>query len=256
MPGMTPELFQKAATRLATLDGLLMSLDAALRAEVDGLKSDVLACGDIALIHALFPQRGDFERLSGDALSKAYLTRQTHLLTAAIRDSLLPGVSDPLSFAAYYNTGAGGPYRCLLPAAFGDAYTRLTTLSFRPADLLPPPAMHMGQRSVGGALAPGRGINGEKYAGATSPILTASATALSQSRSAAAGLVIVTGKARNRNGDIYDGAEFSGDIDADGEVGLTPSDVGDLLLSVTGITLPPNMTAGTVIVSSQSGDLP
>ena len=252
MPGMTPELFQKAAARLATIDTLFMSIDAALAAEVDGLKQDVMDSRDTAIVHGMFPQRGDFEGLSGTALSKAYLTRQVYLLTGPIRDCLLTGVVDPTTFLAYYNTGVGGPYRCLVPIAFQVAYTRLTTLSFRPADIAAPPTENMGQRSVGGSLAPGQIVNGTLYAGAVSPVLSVSSSVFTQAKGTGAGIVLVIGKARNKDGDLYDGAQFTARVSSDGESALIASADGDILLSISAITLPPNMSSGTVIVRSQS----
>lgn len=253
MPSFTPEDFVSLMSRLVCMDGILKEAGDALQAEAAKYEADILASGQRGLVHALLPAKSDLLALDGAGLSKSYLYRVMLGYTGPIRDCLLPGVTDPLSFAAYYNMGAGGPYKCLMPAAFTTLYKRLIGKDFPPACIQAGPGL-LGQRTAGQPFSSGLtlGIDPNLYAGAdkAAAVLGASST-FAPSRAAAAFVVVVTGDARDSSGDVLQEREFTATVSGSESIfPLAAAEAGDLLLAVKSITLPPNMTAGTVSIEN------
>lgn len=162
------------------------------------------------------------------------------------------GVSDLKSLASYYNTGAGGPWSALLSPVFDDVYAAVATptsgtASLGPLNLYAPVITNMGSRTVGGSFAAGTAVDASSFAGAAAARLHFTGGAWS-----GADAVTVTGIARTGLGATVTGATFTtGDIEVfgTGSVLLSPTVAGEILLSVTDITLPAAMTAGTATVS-------
>ena len=251
MNGMTPELVQSLTERLARVDALYRSVDAALGYEVEGFQSDVTGTHDLALIHALVKPADDFVRdHTADGLARAYLTRQVQRFTGPIRDLRLPGVSDLRTFVAHFNTGEGGPYRCLLSPAFATLYRLLTGLALRPEDILPLPGVSLGYATVNGAGRPAGSVDPAAFAGCASPVGVVSGAARVASRSAGADRLTVTGTARDRRGAVQEDRKFTALLLGTDTFVLDPAEEGDLLLRVEEITLPTNMTQGSVTVYS------
>ena len=246
---MTPELLLLLTARFARIAALFHSIDVPLQAEVAGYQADVLASGSLALVHSHIKPKSDFVgSTTATKMCTAYLYRQILEFTGPIRDLLIPGVVDLASFADYYNTGAGGAYRCLLDEGFAALYLSVTRIALSPTSVCAPTVSNMGQRSVGGSLAPGTALDAACYAGTPRPVAAVSSSAFTNSRAASAGLVTIIGTARDAKGVVVQGREFTAKVTGDGMQPLEPETPGDLLLSVDAITLPPNMSAGTIIV--------
>lgn len=255
MPGMTPELLITLTDNYAAIAATLHDAHDALDAEVQAHKSAVVGTGDTKMILQLARHDSDFHRvLTGPSLCRTLLYRQMIDLGAPIRDAQITGASDLRSFAAYFNTGAGGPYQCLLSEGFADLYALLTTMTLSPADIRPPASASLGRRAFGGVFRHGKRVDQEKYAGYPRPAVTSEAATLTASRARGAGRVVVTGTARDQEGIVREDREWTAEITAHAAeesegIPLTPAAEGDLLLHVTGITLPANLSAGELTVS-------
>jgi hypothetical protein len=253
MPSLTPELFVSLMSRLAEMDGILCGAGDALAASAASYEAEVLASGQRGLVHTLLPAKSDLLMVDGNSLSKSYLYRVLLGYTGPIRDCLIPGVDDPLSFALYYNTGEGGGYKCLLPAAFSALYTRIVGKAFPASCIQASPAL-LGSRRVGQPFSPGTtpGIDPALYAGADKAAAVLDTGAVfTSSRAAAANLVVVTGDARDSTGEVQTDREFTATFTAGQSIfPLVPTEAGDLLLNVKAIVLPSNMTAGTVSIEN------
>lgn len=206
----------------------------------------VLASGDLVLINSLLDPNSDFVKNTNAAsLSSSYLYAEMLKLAARCNAAGLTGVVDIATFAAYYNSGAGGPANCLLAPEFDLLYQALYRgVSVGAGNLYAPTQANMGQRSVAGALAPGSAISPTSYAGAALSIVLVS----SYASGAGGNTLTVTGTARDASGTVQASRTFTASVTGNGTQPLSPTTGGDLLLSVTGITLPASMTAGTAVV--------
>lgn len=251
---MTPELMLKLTETLTRAAALYRSIDAPLRALTAEYKAELLATGDLELITSHVKPDDDFVRdNTGDGLTKAYLSRAVaQRFTGPIRNLRLPGVSDLRSFAAYYNTGAGGPYKCLLSSDFAALYKMLAGINLRPEDIAAPPGLTLGHATVSGTggPAPGDTVDTAACAGCAAPAAVLLRSDFTPSRAAGAGRLTITGTARDRAGAIQMEREFTASVTGDGAFPLVPSEDGDLLLLVEEITLPTNMAAGGLTVYS------
>lgn len=148
------------------------------------------------------------------------------------------------SFCGYYNTGAGGPYTCLLPPDFRDLYYLIYSAYPTAANVYPNAITNMAQQTAGGAFAAGTAVDSTKYAGAA--ILNAVVPAYT----GAGGTITVTGTVRKADGTTAAARTFTGTIPTNGgtTVALTPTVAGDKMITVSGITLPGGVTAGVVVV--------
>ena len=247
MPGMTPELLKTLTGILTEVAALYQSIDVPLKANVANYQAAVMQAGDLALVHSHVRPDDDFVRdNTGDGLTKAYLTRAMQRFSAPIRDLRLAGVADLRTFAEYYNTGEGGPYQCLLPAAFTALYQSLTGIALRPEDTLPPVGSRLGHATVSGGGAPGTGVDTALYAGCPAPVAVVLAGEFTDSRAAGSNRLTVTGQARDRAGAVQEDRTFTAKVNSMGTFALTAAVEGDLLVSACEITLPTNMTTGGI----------
>ena len=167
-----------------------------------------------------------------------------------------PLIVDLPSFCAYYNTGAGGPYACLVSPEFATVWSYcLGNIPGQPtgvgaSNTYSPIISNMATQVVGGAFTAGTNVNTASYAGAGG--VQAAITGATWS-SGSSGLVTVTGAAVDASGALHTGRTFTGTlvtVAGSGSVVLTPSIAGDLMTAVSAIATPGALTAGTITISS------
>ena len=151
-----------------------------------------------------------------------------------------PTILDLNSFALYYNTGAGGPFTCLLHPLFGTFYgTVYGTTPISPANLWSPAVPTMAKWVQGTGLTPGTAAN-PLYGG----VVGLSAVVTGWTGAGGACTFAVSGL--NSAGAVVTD-NWTVAIAANGT--FTPTGtVVKLVQSVTAIT-PTAMTAGTIVVS-------
>lgn len=212
------------------------------------LETIILATADSDLILNLLPgistaTIGDVARMN-DAIAYSFLWPRLRDLDARCAAAGLTGVTDIRSFATYYNTSVGGPYNALVCSQFSDLYFLCFSGALIGASNIYALAISdMGQKTVAGAFMAGTAVNSSNFAGAArSQITTTGITGT--------GVVTVTGSARTSAGVVTAGRTFdSANVTGNGTFLLTPTVAGDILVSVSDITIPGGISAGTVVVN-------
>ena len=199
-------------------------------------------------------QSGDFDMfasigsmakgIASKAASPAmYLTDVTGLFSRLERLCRNVGIVNVLTmddYASYQNTGAGGPYNCLLSPAFAALISPLMrSKKFKPHNLYFPGHIEASEHDLMQAIDP------SQYAGCTSPVAVVSGSTFA----AGSKKLVVVGTARIADGSIEDSRVWTATISDDGDFPLTPNKAGDLMLSVTSIRNPAAMEAGAVLVT-------
>ncbi len=208
------------------------------------LESLVLALNDFEQVNALLQPAHELGVLT-DAYEaardkcKAFLTALDNLCgSAGITDV---GTLD--DYAAYYNTGAGGPWNCLFAPDFRSLYYSWSQGQY-------PSASNVYYETLQGSAAPnalrkhevGAGntadtpISTDNYAGGVGQI---KATSVSGS-----GVVTVTGTWRKTDGTLVTAADGTCTVTGNDTFVLTPPHSNALLLVVTNITAAAGLTAG------------
>lgn len=168
----------------------------------------------------------------------------------------LPTIQNLPTYLTYYNTGAGGPYTCLVAPEFSTLWNLcFGTIPGQPAgvgalNVYSPLIATMATQVVGGAFTPGTNVDTTQYAGAGQ--IEASITGATWS-SGSSGTVTITANAIDASGAAQTGRTFSGTLSTvagSGSVVLTPAIAGDLATAITAVTTPGTLTAGTIVVSS------
>lgn len=258
--GMTTSLLTQQADAIGQVYDALCAADAHIQEVISGAKAGVLATGDLSLIQTVLMGSKDYDDLSADTLFKSIAFRKISALSiacgaAGLTETLtLPGGKQSIvtvktlpDFAAYYNTGAGGAWQCLLSPAFAHACAIVKATAIIPATCVYAPAnANLGSLAYGGTPASLGGTDAAQYAGFAAMQATLTGGAFSSTGS---GTLTVTGRARTEGGDTADGRTWTATLIADGVVALTPTAPSDLLLTVMGISLPTRLSAGTVQIS-------
>lgn len=207
---------------------------------------EVLVTEDETVVQTLLGTMITLRQSAGySALVYARLGAPVRALTQLALNLKITGVSDLASLLAFFNTGTGGPWACLLPSSFGALYTIIypsSTALPAASTFYADPGTNLGAFTVGGAFSAGTTLGSASVAGAAVANLVVGGFA------GAGGTVTVTGTARLASGATATGRTFTAAITGNGTVALTPLTAGDLLLSVSGITAPGGMTAGTLSV--------
>jgi len=153
-----------------------------------------------------------------------------------------PGVVDIDTFAAYFNTGAGGPWLCLLPPDWIAVSFNVLGKNPQAVNVYSPAIVNMAQWVITGAgtgtFTPGTAV-GAAYAGAAVPQLTTTGIT-------GTGIVTVTGT--NHAG--VAARTWTVSVTGNAVYTLVPTVATDLLHSVTSIAAASGLTAGTAVVGA------
>lgn len=212
----------------------------------------VLTSGDRDLINALLSNASQaVDNAPAASLAYSLLYPRLYGIDRLCAASGLTGVTGIVSFASYYNTGAGGPWASLLSPEFAALYAICFPGNTVPAvSVYAPPDVNMGSRSVGGALVLDAPLDEIAYAGAARAQVTVAGSTWG---APGFGTVEVVGRARTALGTVASGRSFTRTgVPFDGAYYLDPVVAGDLLIEVTDIILPPAMTAGSVTITTHA----
>lgn len=172
-------------------------------------------------------------------------------LDSFCRNAGLTGVTDTRTYLEYYNFGSGGAYTALMCPDFAALWLIVPGYALDAKHIYSPAVTSFGSRAFGGSFSDGSAIDDTLYAGAAIPQVSANALYANVNLSGANATVTVTGDGRSAAGADVTARTWTAVLTAAaaGTYTLVPTVTGDILTDVTGITLPPTMTAGTLTVS-------
>ena len=167
-----------------------------------------------------------------------------------IQGTRIQGVGD---YSKWHNTGAGGPFNCVLSPLFAELFSLLwPSLPIPPECILSPSKENIASRTVGQPVSLAPGIDPNVSCGYGSVSATFTGAVWSKG-----GAMVLTlkGLARLPSGELAGNEVFAVSIPAQpaGTIMLAPNTPGARLLSVQEVSPPSGMTSGTVVISGLSG---
>ena len=161
------------------------------------------------------------------------------LLTQFNRDCASVGnsITNINAYAAYYNTGLGGSNLCLLAPDWRKTYSAVFNTYPNSQNVYAPPAT-LATIDYGGSITVVSSVDTTKYAGAATATLTTSSLA---------GTDLVTCTGTNQH--AVSARTWTATPTTDSTITLTPTVSGDMIVSVSGITLGGGITAGHFVVA-------
>jgi len=197
-------------------------------------------------------------RANGDfrATTRSEFSEWFRALDAACRTQGIASIIDARTYLEYYNWGAGGAYTALVAPEFADMWLIRQGFALDPRNVYSPAVPSMGSRAHAGAFSDSAAITPTIHAGAAIPQISSNALYANSSYvlNNAATIATVTGNGRSISGLDVTTRTWTASLTAiaagASPYTLLPTVAGDILLDVTGITLPSGMSAGTLTVSA------
>ncbi len=215
-------------------DGSAFGLDRKMRDILNHLEG----LSDADQLHVLFePFRNAKLNAAVQAVVPGLVSNAMGALNAACAATGLTGVISIDTFASYWQNA--GPSTALLAPEFSDLYLLLKGVRPTIANVFAPAQTNMGQIAFGGSFADGTAPDPTKYGGAA--LLQAQTSGFTGTSST----LTVTGV--NQKG--QSGRTWTSTCAGSANVTMTPTVATDLCADITGITLPPNLTAGTIVIA-------
>lgn len=204
----------------------------------------IYATGDPAWINRMQPANSQIMNFTGwQTLIQVMLRTAVYNLGVSCQASGLTGVSNLDTYLSYYNTGAGGPWGCLVAPGFATIALVAYGITLSVTNIYAPSIPTMATFVVSGSVfTAGTSVVTTIYAGeGQCEVIMTGITG--------SGIVTVTGTARTASGTIVTGRTWTATVTANGTFALTPTLTGDLLCSVSGVSVAAGITAGTLVVT-------